>query len=387
MLAFSGTVGMYIFLPALPLVAQDLGASSATVQLTVSLYIVGLALGQLVYGPLSDRFGRRPVLLVGLALFTVASVASACAPSATILLGMRLLQGFGGSAGLVLGRAIVRDTSVHSDTARRLAVMNLMVSIGPALAPILGAAIASTLGWRAVLFTLAGLGFVNLLCSARWLSETRPALDAAKASWSGLRGNYLQLMRSPVFLGYAAGGGLATTAVYGFFAAAPFIFVQQLHRPAHEAGLFLTMQVSGLWFGTLLAMRLIQSFAVRALLVWSNAVSLAMGTCFLAMAALDSLNLPAVAVVMFIYSLGVGVAAPTALAEAVNVDPAVVGTASGIYGFSQMAVGAACSALVGLGDNPSLSSGLVLVGAGIVSQASFRFAARSDRRAAARDAS
>lgn len=380
-LALSGTVGIYIFLPALPFAARDLGAETGTVQLTISLYVVGLAAGQLVYGPASDRFGRRPVLILGLILFTVASLVATWASQVDILLWARLLQGFGGSVGLVLGRAMVRDTAVLGDTARRLALMNLMVTLGPGLAPIIGAGLASTLGWRAILLALALLGVVNLLFSWRILRETRPPLDAANASWAGLRASYGQLLRSRVFLAYAIGGGFATTAVYGFFTAAPFILVQQMGRSGHEVGWFLTMQVSGLWFGSMLATRLVRSHAVHNLVVWANALSLAMAGCFLVLAASGNLPLIPVAMVMFLFTVGVGLAAPTALAQAINVNPAVTGAASGIYGFSQMTVGAVCSAVVGVGADQALSAGLVLAGAGVISQLSFWIAGAYGRAA------
>ena len=380
-LALSGTVGIYIFLPALPFAARDLGAETGTVQLTISLYIAGLAAGQLVYGPASDRFGRRPVLIMGLILFTGASLVATWASQVDTLLWARLLQGFGGSVGLVLGRAMVRDTSVMGDTARRLALMNLMVTLGPGLAPIIGAGLASTLGWRSVLLALALLGVVNLLFSWRILRETRPPLDAANASWVGLRASYGQLLRSRVFLAYAIGGGFATTAVYGFFTAAPFILVQQMGRGGHEVGWFLTMQVSGLWFGSMLATRLVRSHAVHTLVVWANALSLAMASCFLLLAASGNLPLVLVAMVMFLFTVGVGLAAPTALAQAINVNPAVTGAASGIYGFSQMTVGAVCSALVGVGADQALAAGLVLAGAGVISQLSFWIAGAYGRAA------
>ena len=179
LITFSGTLAMHIFVPALPEAARDLGASVGGMQLTVSVYILGLAVGQLAYGPLSDRFGRRPVLMAGLVLYALAGLAAAFAPDVHSLIVARLLQALGGCAGLVIGRAIVRDTALPQEAARRMAMMNLMVAIGPGAAPIVGGALASTLGWRSIFFALALLGIVNLLFSWRLLPESKaPAATA-----------------------------------------------------------------------------------------------------------------------------------------------------------------------------------------------------------------
>jgi DHA1 family bicyclomycin/chloramphenicol resistance-like MFS transporter len=173
LITFSGTLAMHIFVPALPEAARDLGASVGGMQMTVSVYIMGLAVGQLAYGPLSDRFGRRPVLMAGLTLYALAGLAAAFAPDVHSLIVARLLQALGGCAGLVIGRAIVRDTALPQEAARRLAMMNLMVAIGPGAAPIVGGALASSLGWRSIFFALALLGIVNLLFSWRLLPESK----------------------------------------------------------------------------------------------------------------------------------------------------------------------------------------------------------------------
>ena len=173
LITFSGTLAMHIFVPALPQAARELGASIGAMQMTMSVYIFGLAVGQLVYGPLSDRFGRRSMLTLGLVIYTVTGLWAAFAPDVDTLIVVRLLQALGGCAGLVIGRAIVRDTALPTEAARRLAIMNLMVAVGPGLAPLLGGALTSAFGWRSIFFLLAGLGVINLLCTWKLLPETR----------------------------------------------------------------------------------------------------------------------------------------------------------------------------------------------------------------------
>lgn len=373
---FSGTLAMHIFVPALPFAAESLGASPGAMQLTISLYIAGLAVGQLIYGPIADRFGRRPTLMVGLVLYTVAGLAAAVASTAGSLILARLFQALGGCAGLVLGRTIVRDTSPFEESARRLALMNLMVVIGPGVAPIVGATLAATLGWRSIFYALAALGILNLFFSWRLLPETGNAAAGGNANVVVLARNYAQLLKSPRFLGYSVGGGCATTAMYAFIAAAPFIFVHQLHRPVHEVGFYLALLISGLGLGSVVVSRLIRRVRMRRLLVGGNAVSVLAAVAFLAGAWFGQLSVAWVVGTMFVFMIGCAIASPAALTEAISVNPHVTGSASGLYGFTQMAVGALCTSLVGLGSDPALAAGLVLVGAGIVGQTAFWIASR-----------
>jgi DHA1 family bicyclomycin/chloramphenicol resistance-like MFS transporter len=376
LLTFSGTLAMHIFVPALPLAGQDLGAGAGAMGLTVSLYILGLAVGQLAYGPLADRYGRRPVLMGGLALYTLAGLAAALAPGVQALIAARLFQALGGCAGLVLGRAIVRDLAGPQDAARRLALMNLMVTLGPALAPLLGGALASFAGWRSIFVLLSGLGLANILFTWRLLPETGQRVQASGAV---LARNYLRLLRTPAFLGYSVGGGCATTAMYAFIASAPFIFVNELHRPPQEVGIYLAILVLGVWFGSMLASWLISRVAIDRVMVRANLVSLLGALVFLAVVLSGRLSVLWAVLPMFVFTLGAGMASPAALTQAIGINPQIIGSASGLYGFTQMGVGALCTALAGLGEDPAMATGLVLVGAGIVSQLGFWVALRARR--------
>jgi MFS transporter, DHA1 family, multidrug resistance protein len=378
-----GTLGMHIFVPALPETARDLHTTAAAIELTISLYILGLAVGQLVYGPLSDRFGRRPTLLLGLSLFTIASIAGLFASNAHTLIAARFFQGLGGCAGLLLARAIIRDTSHANEAARRLALVNVLVTAGPAIAPLIGAALASFWGWRTILMGLTALGVANFALAWRILPETRP--ETLFVSASKYARDYVGLLRSPRFLGYALGGACATTALYAFIACAPFIFVNTLHAPSASVGPYLAFLVSGLWLGSLLASRLIERFSLDRFLVAANAASVVAAACLLGLVVADRATVAGVIGTMFAFSLGVGAAAPAALVQAISVNPRVIGTASGLYGSVQMAVGAALVMLAGLGANPMLASAAVLLAAGVVAQVSF-WMARNESRPVASEA-
>lgn len=372
LITFSGTFAMHSFVPALPEAAQDLGASLAEMQATMSVYIFGLAVGQLAYGPLSDRFGRRPVLMVGLALYAVAGLGAAFVSDAHALIVARLLQALGGSAGLVIGRAIVRDSALPHEAGRRLAVMNLMIVLGPGLAPLVGGLLAASLGWRSLFFGLALLGIVNLLFSWRLLPETRSADTAPRMS--ALARNYGRLLVTPAFVGFAIGGGCATTSMYAFLGASPFIFIQQLHRPDYEVGLYPAIVMVGVWLGTVAATRLIRRLPIDRLAVAANLLSVLASFVFLGAVLSNHLTVLLAIAPMFVFGIGVGIASPAALTQALGVNPAVIGSASGLYGFSQMGVGAICTALVGIGTNPALTTAIILVGAGVIGQIAFWFA-------------
>src|SRR5690606_33599422 len=154
-ISISGTFPIHIFVPALPEAARELAVSPAAIQLSITAYLIGLSIGQLVLGILSDRFGRRPVLLVGLALYVLASAAAALAPNLGVLIVARVFQAIGGCSGLVLGRAITRDDAGPEQAAARMAILGAAISIGPALAPIVGAQLALHMGWRSIFIVLA----------------------------------------------------------------------------------------------------------------------------------------------------------------------------------------------------------------------------------------
>lgn len=377
LLIFSATFAMHIFVPALPQVAHDLNAGVGSMQLTISLYIFGLALGQLIYGPIADRFGRRPTLIGGLAIYVVAGLVAALAPSAHTLIAARLLQAMGGCVGMVLGRAIVRDTSTGQETVQRLALLNLMVTVGPAIAPLIGGALTSTIGWRFIFVALALFGLMNMVFTWWLLPETgRPGGDNSLPT---LARNYRGLLVSPAFLGYAIGGGCATTSMYAFIGVAPFIFINELGRAAYEVGIYLAVLVAGFWIGSIIISRLITRMPIRSLLVGGNLVSLVASLVFLAVVVTGNLSVAWVVGTMFFFMIGAGFAAPTALTQAVSINQKVVGSASGLYGFAQMTVGAICAGMAGLGSDPALSAALVLSVATVVGQAAFFVAQRKSK--------
>ena len=369
LITFSGTLAMHMFVPALPEAARDLGASMPIMQMTISLYVLGLAFGQLAYGPLSDAFGRRPVLMVGLVLYTLAGLAAAFAPDASSLVAARLVQALGGCAGLVLGRAMVRDGGAGEDAVRRMALLTLMMLVGPGLAPVLGGVLSATFGWRSIFLLLAALGALGMACAWWLLPET--GRGGGRLSLSGLGREYRALLGSRTFLGLAIGGGCATTSLYAFVAAAPFIFVEELHVPVQEVGLYLGLLILGMAAGNLQTARLVRRFGAARAMLAANLLSVVAAFGFLGLVLAGRLAVWPMVGLMMLFTLGIGLASPAALTRAVSVNPKVIGSAAGLYGFAQMGIGAICTSLAGIGPDPALAAASVLAAAGVVSQGCF----------------
>jgi DHA1 family bicyclomycin/chloramphenicol resistance-like MFS transporter len=372
LVTISGTLAVHMFVPALPDAAAAFAVSPAAMQLTISVYIVGVAAGQLVYGPLSDAVGRRPMLLAGLGLYTAAGFGAAFASGLHAFVLLRLLQALGGCAGLALGRAIVRDTNRPDEAVRALASMNLMMTAGPGLAPIIGSTLIAAFGWRSVFVALASLGFFTLACAWKKVAETgRPT---GELGFRPVLRDYSALLRSRTFMGYAIGGGLASTAVYAFITAAPFIYTVQLHRSLREAGVFIGLLVVGVFCGNALTRRLAGRHSSQRLLYAGKGLSIVAALLFLALVAADALSVPALLCVMFVFTLGAGMTSPAALGSALQVDGRLVGSAAGLYGCVQMLCGALSAALAGWGDHPAWSSACVLLLVSVVGLGSFRWA-------------
>jgi DHA1 family bicyclomycin/chloramphenicol resistance-like MFS transporter len=373
-----GTLGMHVIIPALPATARALDMSIGTAQLTITLYLIGLAIGQLLYGPISDRFGRRPVVLAGLGLFTVASIATTLAPNAGILIGARIVQSIGGCAGFVLGRAAVRDGAAADKAAGQLALLTLVMALVPAIAPALGGFVTAWYGWRASYVLLALIGGLTLLACLLRLPETRA--PASRSSGSLLRG-YVRLLRSRRFLGYAIGGACSTTAFYGFMSASPFIFEQQLHKPVQEIGLYYLFLMGGVSLGSLGANRLSGHMRAATALRLANTVGLLGAGLFVLADVTGYLSVATIVAPVTLFMVGAGMASPFALAGSVSVNPQAIGAASGMYGFVQMSYGMLCTVVAETWSPGAVYPvAVILLGSAILGQAAMSMAVRAEAR-------
>ena len=374
LVTLAGTVAIHMFVPALPDAARALASSAGEMQLTITVYVIGLGVGQLIYGPLSDSWGRRPMLLVGLGLYTGAGLLAFLAPNVGTLVGARLVQALGGCAGLVLGRAIARDTATPETAIANLALLNLMMMIGPGLAPLMGTTIDAMWGWRGILGVLTLMGAVTWLGVWRLLPET--GHPSGQLNWHTLRRDHLRLLRSRRFVTMALGGGCATMCSYAFLSAAPFIFVEQLHTSKHTMAVALGLTIVGMAVGNGLARKAAGRVSMGRVLLVANALCLGLSAVLVALVLLGWASLPVLVGGMFVFNIGIGLTSPSALSQALNAEPELIGTAAGVYGCLQMGLGALFSLLATLGGNPLLAAMLALLGGNIVGAVCFRLARR-----------
>jgi MFS transporter, DHA1 family, multidrug resistance protein len=381
LITISGTLAMHLFVPALPDAARSFGASIPAMQATISVYIIGLATGQLIYGPLSDGLGRRLMLMIGLGLYAVAGLVAAAAPNVHTLIVARLFQALGGCAGLALGRAIVRDTAGPEDAVRDLALLNFMTLIGPGVAPLIGSALAAAFGWRWIFLLLAALGALTLFFTWQRLPQTNQPTGQVRVR--GLLSDYLQLLRAPSFMGFALGGACATTSIYAFLSAAPFVIPERLHRPLHEVGIYLGLLMVGMSVGNVITRNLIRRISLDRLLIGANLLSTLSAASLLVVTLAGAMTIWSVIGLMFLFAIGAGATSPAALSKALGVESRLVGSASGLYGSMQMVVGALCTFAVGFGHDQALSSAVVLTVAMVCGQAGLWVALAASRRSGA----
>jgi len=368
-LTATGTLAMHVLVPSLPAMAADLNITAGQAQLTITLYLIGLAAGQLIHGPLSDRFGRRPVLLAALAVYVAASAAALLAQSAATLVTARVFQSVGGCAGLVLGRAVIRDALPQREAASQLALVNLVMSLSPAGAPLVGGLLTVAFGWRAIFVLLVLVGALTLVAAWFFLPETATPTEGGANAVAAMLRSYPRLVRSARFRGYAIAGASSTTAFYAFMTASPFIFVDMLHQPVAWMGLYYLILMLGLSVGSMVASRLVLRTGTDRLLRGAIGVAGLGALGLFAITVTHQLSVATVLACMFVFTFGAGTASPLAATSAISVHPGIVGAASGLYGFNQMAYGALCTLIVSVWhQSAALPAALVLVGSAALAQ-------------------
>lgn len=340
-----GPLGVDMYLPAFPAIGEDLGASPAAVQLTLATFLLGMAAGQLVVGPLADRYGRRAPLFAGLALFGLASLGCALAASAEALAWLRLLQALGGCAGMVVARAVVRDLCDERGAVRMMAMLMLVMGAAPILAPLLGGALLAVLGWRAIFWSLAAYAALALLLVALALPESLPRERRRRDGPAAILSVYLQILRDRRFLAHALAGAVPMLGLFAYLVASPHVLMGRHGLTPMEYGLAFGSNAFGLILASQVVARLVRHHPPARLLVGGLSLS-ALAGLMVPLAVATGLLWPLLAA-LFLYLSVMGAVLPVASALAMAPLGRVAGSASAVIGTLQFGGGAAVGLALG----------------------------------------
>lgn len=369
-----------VYLPSLPDVARDLHASVASVQLTMTVMLLGGAVGQLVVGPVSDRFGRRAPALVGLGLHVLTSVACAFAPTVGVLIGLRAAQGFFNAASVVVAMAVVRDLFVGGHAARLLSRLMLVIGLAPLLAPSVGGFVAAHAGWRAVFGVLALYGVLVWVAVLVRLPETLPpAARRPGGIRAGLTG-YAALVRDRHFVALAVLPGLSTAVLMSYVVSSPFVLRTGYGLSEQQFALVFAANGIGLVGGAQLNAALVHKVAPLRVLRAAQLLIAVLGLVLVALAATGWGGLPALLVALWLLMATLNLASPNANALAMSRHGQVAGSAAAVIGAAQAGVSGVVSPLSGLLGGGAVAMAAVMAGAALVGVAVLALATPAYRR-------
>ncbi|MEV6810823.1 multidrug effflux MFS transporter [Micromonospora sp. NPDC051296] len=358
------TIDMY--LPALPAIVDDFATSSAAVQLTLTGTLVGLALGQLLIGPLSDAVGRRKPLIAGTALHVVASVCCALAPNIVVLGGLRVIQGLGAAAASVIAMAVVRDLFSGAAFAQLLSRLLLVMGAAPVLAPTLGSELLRWTQWRGVFAALAVFGVLLMLIALLGLQETLPPARRQRGGVLPTTRLYGSLLRDRTFVGLVLVAGLAMAAIFAYVSGSSFVLQGQYGLDEQQFGLAFGAGAVGLIAATQANVRLLRRYSPQRILATALLVGSAAGLALLGFAATGLGGLPTLLAALWLVLAAAGLALPNAPALALSRHGEAAGTASALLGAVQFGIGALAAPLVGVLGTGAVAMALVVAG-GLVS--------------------
>jgi len=342
-----GPLSTDMYLPALPEIARRLDASTAEVQLTISAYLIGFAIGQIFYGPVSDRHGRKPVLLFALALYCTATVACALSPSIELLIVARAFQALGGCGAVVLTRAVVRDLYSGTRAGRELSLIGSVMALGPVLAPIVGGLLQTGFGWRSVFGALLAAGLAGATLVALLLPETLAARAREPVSPVSMFRSYGVIARNPAYLAYLGLGSLSYAGLFAWISGASFVLQSLYGLSPFNFGAVFALGAVGYMTGTSLAARIVtklgidHTMGIGSGLLATGGLGASAAVAFGLTSAL-SLMLP-----VAVYLAGLGMVLPQSMAGALTPFPERAGAASSLFGFIQQSIAALCGAMVG----------------------------------------
>lgn len=369
-----------LYLPAMPVMGRAFHTDTGAIELTISGYLIGFSLGQLLWGPLGDRFGRRPTIAIGLLLFVIGSAGCALSGSAPVMIAWRIMQAVGACAGVVLARAMVRDLYRGNRSAQMLSTLMTVMAIAPLLGPLLGGQILIHAGWRAIFWSLVGIGAATL-AALFTVPETLPPERRSRERLSHALLQYGELLRRPKILGYAGAGGFFYAGMYAYVAGTPFVYISYYHVPAELYGLLFGLGIVGIMASNIANSRLVGRFGFDRILLIGTIGAAVAGIAVAVTACTGLGGLWGLVAALFLFVTSTGFIVANSIAGALADFPERAGTVSALIGAIQYGSGIAGSGLVGIfADGTPWPMGCVVALAAVGSLLSMRLLFRPERR-------
>src|SRR5579863_9375747 len=352
-----------MYLPAMPLLEKVFNATTAQVQITLVTFLLGFALGQSLYGPLTDRYGRKPPLYFSLVLFVVSSAACALSKSVNALAVFRLLQAIGACGGAVVSRAMVRDLFPPVELRRIFSMLVLVLGVSPLISPFIGGYLLVWFGWKSIFFTQASLGVLMLIAMHFRLSESLARENVRPLHMEHVIGTYAYLLRDRTFLGASLVCGFSTAGMFAYIASAPFVFINLYKLPPQQFGWLFGFIAAGLIGASQVNGRMSHKIALWRVLRVANLVQLGSGFAVLATAATGFGGMIGIFAPVFVYMCATGFVFPNGSAIAMMRHGNMAGTASALLGTNQFVIAAGTTIVLGMIDNSSAMPMAIVIAA------------------------
>ena len=367
-LAALGPFAIDMYLPGFPAIAEDLNTDIAHVGLSLTSYFIGISVGQLIYGPLVDRFGRKKPLIVGLSIFVMAAVGCAFVPTVEWLIALRLLLALGGCVGMVASRAVVRDVFPVQEIPKVFSMLVLVMGVAPIVAPTIGGFVTATFGWRYIFVVLASIGAVTLLAVGTFLKESKGPDPTLSLKPDKVLGEFIGVLKNRSFLTYALAASAAQAGMFAYISGSPFVFMEILDLSETQFGWAFGMNAFGYISGSQLNRLALKRKTTAQVTLIAGSVQFLLGAFLLISTIIGFLPTFGTLILIFSYMFSLGFIAPNATALALEPFARNAGSASALMGSFQMAIGALASVLVSVFHNSTaIPMTAVMFGATIIS--------------------